>query len=216
MKLTRELSLIAIVSLPFIYLAYVWNQLPEKVPVHWSFNGEVNRYGNKIELILIPFLLPFLIYILLTFIPKIDPKNKLNNMGNKLPMLKTLLTTLMSLLALYIIYSAKNHSFSNPNLITSLIGILYILLGNYSQTFKPNYFIGIRTPWTLESEQVWKATHKLGGKIWFIGGIIVVLSSLFLNKSLNSNLFLVITLIIALVPVLYSYLLFQKQKKATE
>ena len=213
MKLKKELPLIVIVLLPFIYLAYIWNQLPEKVPMHWNINGEIDRYGDKMELILIPILLPLLIYVIFLVIPKIDPKNKLNKMGNKLQTIKILLTTFMSILALFIIYSVKNQSIDNPNYIVLSIGVLYIILGNYFKTIKANYFIGIRTPWTLENETVWKETHKLGGKIWFLGGIIVVLSSLILDKQPNLTVFLIVTGIITIIPIVYSYIVFEKEKK---
>ena len=212
MNLKKEIPLIAIVLLPFIYLAYIWNQLPEKVPMHWNIKGEVDRYGEKIELIIIPFLLPLLVYIIFLVVPKIDPKNKLNKMGNKLQTMKFLLTTLMSILALFIIYTAKNESFANPNYIVLGIGVLYLVFGNYFKTLKANYFIGIRTPWTLENETVWKETHKLGGKMWFIGGFAVILSSLLLEKQTNFTIFIVITAIITIIPVVYSYLKFQKLK----
>ena len=214
MNIKKELPLIAIVLLPFLYLAYIWNQLPEKVPVHWNVKGEIDRYGDKIELMLIPILLPLLIYVIFLVVPRIDPKKKLNKMGNKLQTLKVLMTTFMSILALFIIYSAKNQSFDNSNYLVISIGILYIILGNYFKTIKANYFIGIRTPWTLESESVWKETHKLGGKLWFIGGIIVVISSFILEKQLNFRVFLIITTIIAIVPIVYSYLLFRKNTLA--
>tara|TARA_R110002074_G_scaffold402205_2_gene604630 strand:- start:116 stop:763 length:648 start_codon:yes stop_codon:yes gene_type:complete len=213
MKLKKELPLIVIVLLPFIYLAYIWNQLPEKVPMHWNINGEIDRYGDKMELILIPILLPLLIYVIFLVIPKIDPKNKLNKMGNKLQTIKILLTTFMSILALFIIYSVKNQSIDNPNYIVLSIGVLYIILGNYFKTIKANYFIGIRTPWTLENETVWKETHKLGGKMWFLGGIIVVLSSLILDKQPNLTVFLIVTGIITIIPIVYSYIVFEKEKK---
>lgn len=213
MKLKKELPIITIVLLPFIYLAYLWNDLPNKVPMHWNMKGEIDRYGDKSELIIIPFLLPLLIYVIFLVIPKIDPKNKLNKMGNKLQTVKFLLTTFMSILALFIIYTAKHQTLTNPNYIVLLIGILFIILGNYFKTIQPNYFIGIRTPWTLENETVWKKTHKLGGKMWFVGGIIVVLSSLVLNKQLNFTLFLIITAIISIIPITYSYVVFKSEKK---
>lgn len=212
MNLKKEIPLIVIVLMPFAYLAYIWNQLPEKVPIHWNIKGEIDRYGDKTELILIPFLLPLLVYIIFLVIPKIGPKNKLNKMGNKLQIIKILLTTFMSILALIIIYTAKNQSFSNPNNIILLIGVLYIIFGNYFKTIKSNYFIGIRTPWTLENESVWKETHKLGGKMWFVGGIIVVLSSFILDKHPNSTIFLIITGIITITPIVYSYILFRNEK----
>ena len=210
MNIRKEISLIAIVSLPFIYLAYIWNELPEKVPMHWNIKGEIDRFGEKTELLLIPILLPLLIYIIFLIVPKIDPKNKISKMGNKYQHIKILLTTFMSILALFIIYTAKNQSFANPNYIVLLVGILYIILGNYFKTIKANYFIGIRTPWTLENETVWKETHKLGGKMWFIGGIIIVISSLLLDKQPNFTLFMIITGIITIIPIAYSYFKFKK------
>ncbi len=213
LNLKKELPIWAIIALPFIYLAYIWNELPNKVPLHWNVKGEVDRYGSKLELIIIPIILPLLIYLILLVVPKIDPKNKLNKMGGKLQTMKLLMTTFMSILALFIIYTAKNQSFTNPNFIVLLIGILFIVLGNYFQTIKPNYFIGIRTPWTLENQTVWKETHKLGGKMWFVGGILIVILSLILNQSVNFTIFMVITGLITIIPVAYSYILYKKEIK---
>lgn len=212
MNLKKELPILAIVLLPFIYLAYIWSELPKKVPMHWNINGEVDRYGDKSELLLIPILLPLLIYVIFLVVPKIDPKNKLHKMGNKLQTIKFLMTTFMSILALYIIYTAKNQSLTNPNYIVLFIGVLFIILGNYFKTIKPNYFIGIRTPWTLENETVWKETHKLGGKLWFLGGILIVIFSLLLKEQQNFTIFILITVVITVVPIVYSYLKFKNER----
>ncbi|WP_127137341.1 SdpI family protein [Flagellimonas oceanensis] len=212
MKLTKELPLIGIVLLPFLYLAYVWNQLPAEVPLHYNIKGEVDRYGDKSELILIPILTSVLIYVIFLAVPYIDPKKQIQKMGKKYDTLKLIATTFMSVLALFIIYMAKNQSVANPNYIFLLMGVLFIIFGNYFKTIKANYFIGIRTPWTLESEIVWKETHKMGGKIWFIGGLLIILSCLIFEKEINAVIFLIITAIMVLVPVVYSYLLFKKQK----
>lgn len=205
-NLQKELPLIIIVLIPFVYLAYVWNSLPEKVPLHWNMEGEIDRYGEKSELILIPVLLPLLIYVLFTIIPKIDPKGKIKNMGNKYTILKSIMTLFMSALAMIIIYAALNETLYNPNYIVLLIGILFAVLGNYFKTLRANYFIGIKTPWTLENETVWKETHKLAGKLWFAGGLLIVLTSILLDKKTNFTLFAIITVIITLIPVVYSYI----------
>ncbi len=215
MKLKKEWPLLVMVALPFMYLAYIWQQLPEQIPMHWNIKGEIDRFGSKWELLMIPFLLPVLTYLIFLVAPSIDPKNKLNKMGKKLDSIKLLLTTLMSILALYILYSVNNASLLNPNYIVLLIGVLYVILGNYFKTIKANYFIGIRTPWTLENKTVWQATHQLAGKIWFISGIVVVLSSLLADKQTNFILFIVITIIISIVPIAYSYLKFKNLKHQT-
>ena len=210
--LKKEWPLILIILLPFIYLGYLWPHLPDKVPLHWNINGEIDRYGNKAELIIIPILLPLLIYIVFLVIPKIDPKNKLNKMGNKLQSLKALLTIITSIIALFILYSVKIQNLPNPNYSILGIGVLFVILGNYFKTIQPNYFIGIKTPWTLENETIWKETHRMAGKLWLIGGLVVIFTSLVLDNKSNLTLFLIITGIITVIPIMYSYLLFKKQK----
>ncbi|MCF1422132.1 SdpI family protein [Mangrovimonas futianensis] len=209
-QLKKELPLIGIILLPFLYLAYVWPDLPQRVPMHYNIKGEIDRYGDKSELLIIPFIMPVLIYIIFLVVPKIDPKNKLQQMGNKFQTIKVLLTTFMSVLALYIIYSTKNASLSNPNYVLLLIGVLYVILGNYFKTIKANYFIGIKTPWTLENETVWKDTHKLGGKLWFAGGLLIILGCLILNQKTNFIFFMSITAIITIIPIVYSYQRFKQ------
>jgi len=210
MKLKKEFPIIAIILLPFVYLAYVWNALPETVAMQYNMAGEVSRYGSKFELLLIPIFLPLLTYLIFLLAPKIDPKKKLDKMGNKLYVLKFMLTAFMSVIAIYAIYSAKVGTMSNPNYIILFLGVLFIILGNYFQTIKANYFIGIRTPWTLESESVWKATHRMAGKLWFVGGLLVVLFSLLLDKSQNTIVFIAITAVITIIPIIYSYLLYKR------
>jgi len=214
MNLKKEITLICIVLLPFIYLAYIWFDLPDEVPIHWSIEGEVDAYGNKNLLILIPILLPLLTYLIFLIIPKIDPKNKLNNMGNKFKIIKFALTMFMSILALLIIYSAKNSSIFNPNYLVLLFGVLFIVLGNYFKTIKPNYFLGFKTPWTLENETVWKETHKLAGKLYLIFGFLIILSSLMISKELNMRIFLISIVLTIIIPFIYSYVKFKNLSKA--
>lgn len=118
------------------------------------------------------------------------------------------LTVFMSVLAIYILYSAQQKN-SNPQFLFVIIGLFFSFLGNYFKTVKPNYFIGIKTPWTIENEEVWKKTHLLGGKMWFIGGILMTLTFVLPNK-IQVYTFLGITAIITIVPVIYSYLEFKK------
>ena len=209
-KFKKEIPFIIIALLPFIYLAFIWNSLPEKVPMHWNGAGEIDRYGDKKELLSMIFMVVGISYFVFLIIPSIDPKQKLQNMGNKLNNLRMILTLFMSALAIYILYNVQQKS-SNPGFVFVIIGLLFAFLGNYFKTIKPNYFIGIRTPWTLENEEVWKKTHVLGGKLWFIGGFIMALT-IFLPKEMQLYTFLGITAVITIIPVVYSYLEFKKIK----
>ena len=209
-KIKKEIPFISIALLPFIYLAYIWNRLPEKVPMHWNASGEIDNYGNKSELLWMLLLIVGLPYFIFLVIPHIDPKQKLQNMGNKLNNLRFILSLFMSALAIFILYSIQQE-ISNPGFVFAIIGLLFAFLGNYFKTIKPNYFIGIRTPWTLENEEVWKKTHLLGGKMWFVGGLLMALTFVLPNP-LNLYVFLGITAIISVIPIIYSYLEFKRLK----
>lgn len=212
MKLTlkKELPIIGIVLIPFIYLAFLWNTLPEKVPTHWNSIGEIDRWGDKYSLIGLLFLLPVLTYLLLLVIPKIDPKKRIELMGGKYYRIKFILVLLMSLLSLFILFLTKNQSISNPNLIFALLGILIVVVGNYFKVIQPNYFLGIRTPWTLQSNEVWKSTHTFAGKLWFIGGLLIIIAGVFLSEEFFLVVFLSIIGLIVIIPIVYSYLKFKE------
>ena len=209
-KFKKEIPFLAIALIPFAYLIYIWNRLPEKVPMHWNGAGEIDRYGDKKELLVMLFMLVGITYFVFLIIPSIDPKQKLQNMGNKLNNLRMILTLFMSGLAVFILYSVLQKS-SNPGFVFAIIGLLFAFLGNYFKTIKPNYFIGIRTPWTLENEEVWKKTHLMGGKLWFIGGLLMALTFVLPNE-MQLYTFLGITAVISIVPIVYSYLEFKKIK----
>ena len=209
-KFKKEIPFLAIALIPFVYLIYIWNRLPEKVPMHWNGAGEIDRYGDKKELVAMLCMLVGITYFVFLIIPYVDPKQKLQNMGNKLNNLRMILTLFMSGLAVFILNSVQQKS-SNPGFVFAIIGLLFAFLGNYFKTIKPNYFIGIKTPWTLENEEVWKKTHIIGGKLWFVGGLLMALTFLLPNE-MQLYTFLGITAVITIVPIVYSYLEFKKIK----
>ena len=211
-NLKKELPIIGFVLLPFIYLGYLWNSLPEKVPIHWNYKGEIDDWGTKYALIGVLFLLPVFTYVLMLLIPKIDPKKRIEFMGGKYYQIKFVLVVFMSVLALFIIQSSQSQTISSPSMVFILLGLLFVALGNYFKVIKQNYFLGIKTPWTLESEEVWKLTHILAGKLWIIGGLLIVIFSLVLSENVNFYIFIAITAIISIVPIVYSYVKFKELK----
>ncbi|MEP7094181.1 MAG: SdpI family protein [Flavobacterium sp.] len=213
LELKKELPLIGIVLAPLVYLAVIWKNLPEKVPMHWDYNGQIDRWGEKHTLIITVFFFTIFLYVLMLIIPKIDPKKRLEVMGGKFYQLKFILLLFFSGLALIIVNISKNESLSNPGLINAFIGFLFIALGNYFKVIQPNYFIGIRTPWTLESKEVWKSTHTFSGKLWMLGGLIIVLSGFLLSNELIKYSLISMMVIIVFVPILFSYLKFKQIEK---
>ncbi len=207
-KYTLIAGLIAL--LPVLYLTSIWNEIPDKVPIHWGFDGQIDGYGNKSDLIFLSLLLPFSVYLLFLFLPKIDPKNRLHMMGNKLGQMNLVLTLVNAVIAIFIIYASVHKLPLNIGLFSILTGVLFIVLGNFMPVVKPNYFLGIRTPWTLENLEVWKKTHQVGGKLMFYTGILMVISSFVLSAQ-NSFVFTsLLVLFIVLFSFIYSYWEFKK------
>ena len=215
-KFLKELLLWVIIIIPFVYLAMVWQNLPARVPTHFDLAGNPNDWSDKTSL-------PYMIaamgigsYLLFLFIPYFDPKNKIAQMGEKYYSLRLIMTLFMSALSFYLLY-VSNKGDINPFILIGLIGAFDTVFGNYLQTVKPNYFIGIRTPWALENENTWKSTHRLAGRIWMIGGLLIIFISLITKSNYFLGIsFAVITLIITLVPIVYSYLEFRKIHKNDE
>lgn len=213
-KFLREAALLALAVAPSLYLAFIYKSLPDRVPVHFGLNGEADDWGNKSSLWFTEGMLSLVVYLLLLVIPVLDPKKRIREMGDKYVALRVLMGFFFSALAIYMLHTTVNGQM-NPRLLVGLFGLLFVGVGNYLQTVRPNYFIGIRTPWALENEDVWKSTHRLGGRLCMAGGALIVVLALLVtgNTALFAG-FISIVGIIVLVPFVHSYLLFRKITKA--
>jgi uncharacterized membrane protein len=212
-RFLKELILWILIAIPFVYLAMVWKDLPAQVPTHFDLAGNPNGWSQKSTL---PFLIGGLqigIYLMMILIPYFDPKKKIEQMGEKYYSLRLLMTLFMTAISFYLLYIGSK-GVINPNLLIGLLGAFFVIFGNYLQTVKPNYFIGIRTPWTLENEETWRKTHRLGGKIFVGGGLLTLIIAIMAkNNALLAVSFGIITAVEVLVPVIYSYLEFKKIHK---
>jgi uncharacterized membrane protein len=199
--------------LPAVYLFFIYASLPQTVPMHYGFNGKVDRYGDKSELVTLQAILlgvPLFVYLLLKFLPLFDPKKQIKYGESTFQKLAFGVVLFITALNIVIIFSTAHHGFKIDKLIFPLIGLMFVFLGNIMNSIKPNYYAGIRTPWTLENEDNWRATHRLASKIWFFGGIVVTIATLLLPSEVGEIVFLCIVAIIVLIPVIYSYVYFRK------
>ncbi len=208
--LKKEWLSLLVVALPFLYLAIVWDDLPDKVPMHWNLKGEIDRYGSKNELWILPIFMSLLTYLIFLFVPLIDPKKQIESMGKKYHQLKNYILLFMGLMTCYMIYATTIEKLIGTKLLFIGIGALISIVGVYMPFIKPNYFIGVRTPWTLESDQVWKATHQLTGQIWMISGVLLALIAFGIDREHFFWVFMGLIIVIAIIPILYSYLKFKE------
>lgn len=197
---------------PVVYLLAVWPSLPQVVPVHFGFDMQPDRMGDKSELGLtagILVVVSMAMYFLLLNLHRFDPKRKNTPQGSTFQKLATGMVIFMAALNVLIIASAKGGT-SIKSFLFPLLGLMFAFIGNYMNNIKPNYFAGFRLPWTLNNDENWRRTHQLGGKLWFAGGLLIAVVCLFLKPPAVLFFFLAVTLTIVFIPVVYSYRLFKK------
>jgi uncharacterized membrane protein len=201
--------------LPAVYLMFAYSSLPQTVPIHFDSNGNANGYSSKNGFLMIQLALlgvPALVYLLLKFLPAIDPKKQVKYGEATFQKLALGLVVFLSAINIVIIFAAVHHGFNVGKLILPLIGLLFAFMGNIMNSIKPNYFAGFRTPWALENEDNWRATHRLVSKVWFTGGILITILVLFLPAETGSIVFACIVSVMVLVPFIYSYMYFKKHQ----
>lgn len=210
-----EASLVALLLIPIGYLAYKWSSLPLSVPLHWNAAGEADRYGDRSDLLL-PLALVLLVpYATLLLAPRIDPRKKNLSTSSKAFRGARLTVSLFTCcIALVIVYSAEGHTVPPGDVVFPLCFLLLAGLGNFLPALRSNHFIGIRTPWTIDSEENWRRTHRFGARLYFWGGLAgAVIVFLIIDQQHRFNFFLPAFLGIALTPVLYSYLLHHRSQR---
>jgi len=205
-----NISMYIMMAIPFIYLAIVWKDLPETIATHFNASGEADGFGSKNTLIYLLLLLIGGVFLLFKIIPFIDPKKRFEQMGDSYQKIQFFVLALMSAISIFLIYTAASGGNSNNNLLFALMGFFLMALGNYMPTLKPNYFVGIRTPWTLENETNWRKTHRLGGKVFMISGLIITLFSLLLDGEKAFIVMMSVTMSMTFILIGFSYLEYRK------
>ncbi|MBS1947026.1 MAG: SdpI family protein [Bacteroidetes bacterium] len=213
-----ELLIYFVAMLPLIYLGFIYPQLPTIVPTHFSIDGKPDGFSSKSSLwIWVPLLAgtSILLYLLMRFLPKIDPKKNAKYSTSAFHKIGAALVLFLCLLNFFVIHASQSAALSFPKAMPVLMGAFFAFLGNLMPTLKPNYFAGIRTPWTLENEETWRKTHHLAGRLWFAGGVVIVIESLLLPFAISFVAMMAIIFILVIVPVVFSYRYYKSlQKKA--
>jgi uncharacterized membrane protein len=212
----KELFILCIAIIPAGYLLYIYRSLPEIVPIHFNFSGKPDDYAHKSNLFYTVGLLTAVTlgaYLLIKFLPNIDPKKTAKVSASALQKISVALVIFFSAINIIVVYSSVSGSFNLSRLFNPLLGLFFTYIGNLMHNIKPNYFVGIRVPWTLEDPNNWRATHQMGGKLWVAGGILMTISTLLLPPTSGEACFMIITAMLAIVPIVYSYLYFKKHQK---
>ena len=208
MKKNKLLWITTIICILPIILSFVlYDRLPEQVAIHFDSSGIANNYAPKA---FAAFGLPILmaaLNVFTHFIMDNDPK-KMNSALALKYMGKWIIPIITVTLVPFTLFNALGYKIPLMNIIPVIVGVILIAFGNYLPKCKQNYTIGIKLPWTLNSEYNWNKTHHLAGYIWMIGGICMIVGTFLHLQSVP--LIFSITLFITMVPFVYSYSLYKK------
>ena len=211
MKMNKKLLLLTsiVILFPILLGVMIWSQLPNQIPIHFNVADQADNFQSKP---LVVFGLPLfllLVHLFVIFVTARDPKNQ--TMNEKMGKVIYWLTPIVSLSISYLIYSKALGSTTNPSIFASaLLGLIFVMLGNYMPKLKVNHTVGIRLPWTLQSEDNWHKTHRLAGKLWVLGGLILLLEAGI--QFAVPYVMGIDILTIVLIPILHSYQLSRKNR----
>ena len=201
---------------PAVYLAIVWNTIPETIAMHFNLKGNIDRYGSKNELVIMILILTLVnaaVYLLLPEVYRIDPKRYAVENKSRLHRIAFAVSVFIAGVICLIIYSSIHGNIKfGLRFILAGVGLLLAILGNYMYNIKPNYFAGIRLPWTLRNDENWKKTHLLGGKLLFGSGLLIAVICLFTPFLFSIIILFTILFLVIVITCIYSYRLYKKLK----
>ncbi|MEW4265879.1 SdpI family protein [Priestia megaterium] len=185
--------------------------LPATMPIHWGANGEADGFATKINAMILTVGIMVLIYFVIAFVPRIDPrKENYKYFSKTYNILLNAVLLLFFFVNMSTILQGLGYNVPMSYIAPIMAGLVFIIIGNYLQRVRSNYFMGIRTPWTLSNENVWKKTHRLSGKIFFIGGLLILISA-FLPDGYKSVIMWGSIVLCVAIPYLYSYVAYKKE-----
>lgn len=195
-----------IMLIPIFVGLLLWEKLPEQVPYHWNIHGEVDGWAGKTQAVFFMPLFMLAMHWVCVFASTADPKSK--NYHPKSILLVLWICPILNLVLNTMVYGAAlGYAISIELVMPLLMGALFIFVGNLLPKMRQSYTMGIKLPWTLNNEENWNKTHRLAGKLWVGGGVVI------LSTALLGSFWILIAVLLAmvLIPTIYSYCLYRKQ-----
>ena len=209
MKMNKKQPILTsfVIVLPALLGAFFWNSLPEQIPTHFGIDGQADGYSSKL-FALVAFPILFVIFQIIA-LASLEKESVKVAVPAKMRKLYAWIVPALSFIVQGSIYAnALGWVKSSPTLVTAFLGIIFIILGNYLPKTHRNHTIGIRIPWTLSDDKNWYKTHRMAGKLWVLGGLLILLES-FVQVAMPYVMGVVIAIMI-IAPMIYSFLLSRK------
>ncbi len=208
---------VILLAIMFGVSGYAWLELPAdaQLPVHWNAQGEVDRYGGKFEgLLMMPLVGAFLV-ALFVFVPKIDPRKR-NLEKSRTAYLAAWIGSIavMTTIHMLTVNAALGGTAPVAKFVFVLVGLLLMIIGNYLAKTRSNWFIGLRTPWTLSSEHAWSVGNRYAGRGLLLSGLLIIFAGLFLGMTMAVALSIAGPIGSAIVATIASYLAWKNDPDA--
>ncbi|MEO0423064.1 MAG: SdpI family protein [Pseudomonadota bacterium] len=192
--------------------AYGWfsTEAGAELPVHWSSSGEVNRYGSRFEAFALMPLIWLAMVVVFALLPAMEPRRR-HLAQSRLPYLMVMLATGLSMLVIHALTTAAalGATVDIARVIPPIVGALLVVTGNYMGKTRSNYFIGVRTPWTLSSELSWRKTHRWAGRVFVLIGLVMVVGAVLPWPQTLMLASVGVLMIASLALVAYSYVVWR-------
>lgn len=212
----REWPALILILLAVAVTIWLYPRLPDPMPTHWNFQNEVDGYSSRAAGAWLMPLMAAGIYLLLVAIPFLDPRREnVASMADLYRLVRLGMTGFMTLLHIVLLMAVLyGRSDLVGRAVPAIVGLLFLLIGNYMPRMRPNWFMGIRTPWTLSSDTVWRKSHLLGGRLFMLAGFTLFLIP-FLPEAVASIALIAVILVAAFLPIVYSYVIFRREQAKT-
>lgn len=203
-----------VVAAAVVASALAYTRLPERVPVHWNAAGEVDRYGSRLEGVLVMPIVMLGIALLVPALPKIDPRGRnYEKFAPTYHLVMNATLTFMLLVHVAILAATMGARIDVGRVVPIGVGALLIVLGNVLPRTRPNWMFGIRTPWTLSNDRVWERTHRVGGYLMLGAGLVIALAGLLLPGTRGIAVLVAAVLVAALGSIVYSYVAWRQETR---
>jgi uncharacterized membrane protein len=209
---TRIANIISIIGIVLLgaYVAWLYPDLPDPMPTHWNAAGQVDDYTAKAIGAPLIAAIPIISFIIFKLIPVISPRGfRTESFRDTLNILMTATVVFGCVIGVGVMRAAQDASVDISSFVFVAVGLLLMVMGNFLGKVRKNFFLGIRTPWTLASDEVWAKTHRLGGWCFVVAGIFMAIMGVITPPS-GMPWVIGIIVAIALIPVVYSYIAYRR------
>ena len=191
----------------------VYSRLPDQVPTHWDISGEPDDFSSRARG---AFMLPGImlaVFVLMQWIPSLDPRaSNIEKFRGSYDLVVGAMIAFLGVMHVFALGNALGWQVNMTKVVLICLGTLFVMLGNYLPRARSNFVFGIRTPWTLSSDAVWTRVHRIGGYATAVAGLITIATA-FLELRLSLAIALPSLLLSALVPIVYSYVLWARERR---